>query len=149
MVTIDRDKTVALQLGTHMQATGRTKIVLPGRAMRRNAYNKRRLYLFVIHKKLSFEKQWTCEYTFLVLSDWKPPWNSGDVTSWISVILSHVLPAFPLCIFKYAIEAFFRIHEHVTYHLQRDSLSCWKNQVKLNNTANAVFGDFKKTFFAL
>ena len=57
MVTIDRDKTVALQLGTHMQATGRTKIVLPGRAMRRNAYNKRRLYLFVIHKKLSFEKQ--------------------------------------------------------------------------------------------
>jgi len=56
MVTIDRDKTLALQLGTHMQATGRAKIVLPVSAMSRNAYNKRRLYLFVMQKKLSFEK---------------------------------------------------------------------------------------------
>jgi len=56
MVTIDRDKTLALQLGTHMQATCRAKIVLPGSAMRRNTYIKRRLYLFVINKKLCFEK---------------------------------------------------------------------------------------------
>jgi len=56
MVTIDRDKTLALQLGTHMQATGRAKFVLPGSAMRRNAYNKRRLYLLLIKKKLCFEK---------------------------------------------------------------------------------------------
>lgn len=40
MVTIDRDKTLALQLGTHMQATGRAKIVFPGNAMRRNAYKR-------------------------------------------------------------------------------------------------------------
>lgn len=56
MVTIDREKTLALQLETHMQATCTAKIVLPGSAMRRNAYKKRRLYLFVIHKKLTFEK---------------------------------------------------------------------------------------------
>ena len=56
MVTIDRDKTLALQLGTHMQATGRAKIMLTGSAMRRNAYNKKRLYLARHTQEFIFRK---------------------------------------------------------------------------------------------